>query len=659
MPVKLRFSPTPPASRSAASAPTPARESAPGVGTAPGIGTAAGPDTPPHPGDDTLELIADYRLPPRARSVPSPTGPDSSSTPTRTADPETVTLNLEDDDLLEIELDDGLILWTTAEDFRDDADSLGISTDPDAPLDLEAPFASLDTAPSRGVRRAIARGLRIFRRRNTPVGDNIVEVVTALESRRPLGLYPVGGPQGLRALNPAERITAPLAKSDEPILILIHGTASSYEGSFGDLINSGHTGTAADSTAAAASTTPSDITDPVRPGAATNPTRLIDRYGQRIYAFEHRTLAQSPIDNAIELLELLPKNQPVAFLTHSRGGLVGELLCMHAAPDMKRLQAYRRDSVWLAETGLNDSAELRRTLTEADTRDRERLVQLAAALKTRRPKVVSFARVACPAQGTTLASRRLDRFLSILGNLIGLLPPLRASLLYAWFRNLARDVISRRVRPDQLPGLEAMLPYSPLVAFLNADDGAQIDGELGVIAGDIEGGRLLQRFGLLILDRLYRGDHDLVVDTASMAGGLARSGGTWRCFDQGERVSHFRYFANPGTRDALLAWLLRAADAEMPSAFARIGHAEGPALSGIQPAARPNVDTPGDTRNAFGALVTRTTLDTPSTRASRGETIHTPRPTLFLLPGTMGSHLKARRSRIWLTPGRILRGRLK
>ena len=47
-----------------------------------------------------------------------------------------------------------------------------------------------------------------------------------------------------------------------------------------------------------------------------------------IYAFEHRTLSESPIDNALQLAEALPEGAHVSLVSHSRGGLVADLLCL-------------------------------------------------------------------------------------------------------------------------------------------------------------------------------------------------------------------------------------------------------------------------------------------------------------------------------------------
>ena len=82
--------------------------------------------------------------------------------------------------------------------------------------------------------------------------------------------------------------------------------------------------------------------------------------------------------------------------------------------------------------------------------------------------------------------------------------------------------------------------------------------QMAVIAGDIEGGGLLKRLGVLFTDYAFFSgiDNDLVVDTDSMYAGIARQAGGRALFDQGPATSHFHYFQNDGTRAALREWLL-------------------------------------------------------------------------------------------------------
>jgi len=58
-------------------------------------------------------------------------------------------------------------------------------------------------------------------------------------------------------------------------------------------------------------------------------TELHKRYGGRVFAFDHPTLASSPTDNARWLAKALPSGLPIDadLITHSRGGLVAREIC--------------------------------------------------------------------------------------------------------------------------------------------------------------------------------------------------------------------------------------------------------------------------------------------------------------------------------------------
>ncbi len=88
----------------------------------------------------------------------------------------------------------------------------------------------------------------------------------------------------------------------EPILLFLHGTASSSKGSFGKLWENQN----------------------VQGKEARK--ILEEKYADR-YAFEHRSLTESPIQNALKLARLLPVEAELHLVSHSRGGLVGDLLC--------------------------------------------------------------------------------------------------------------------------------------------------------------------------------------------------------------------------------------------------------------------------------------------------------------------------------------------
>jgi hypothetical protein len=224
-------------------------------------------------------------------------------------------------------------------------------------------------------------------------------------------------------------------------------------------------------------------------------------------------------------------------------------------------------------------------------------------------------RVACPARGTLLASRRFDAYLSVLQWTLKLagVPVLPALV------DLLSEVARRRADPLLLPGLAAMVPDSPLVQWLNTASGA-IAGDLRVVAGDLEGDSIGSWLKTLLADAFYWTDNDIVVHTASMYGGSPREGGARFLLDQGGAVTHFAYFANQRTVDAVVGALTL----DQPAGFGPIGPLSwaGKDSSGVRAARR----SAGDPRPAHE------------------------KPAVFVLPGILGSNLKAGDERIWLGP---------
>ncbi len=377
-----------------------------------------------------------------------------------------------------------------------------------------------------------------------------------------------------------------------PMLVFIHGTASSTVGSYADL-----------QTASA---------DYWRTFAA--------RYGDRIYAFEHRTMSESPIENALQLATTLPHNARLHIVTHSRGGLVGDLLCLDPTADGfdALLETYAVDDVTLGDVPDDDRGRVRAEMAQAYAEHRSRLHELAAVLRSKQFTVERYVRVASPARGTRLASGNLDVFLSGLLTLVGLVPVLAGQPIFSMFRRVVLEIAKNRTRPGLVPGIEAMLPESPMARLLaRATPTART--QVAIIAGDIQGGGLLKRLGVLFTDHVFfsGGDNDLVVDTDSMYAGIARPGQARALFDQGADVSHFRYFANLDTRRALSRWLTEA-NLEFVTEFQPIGA--------------------GDADSEAIRV---------SSRGTRGGGAGM-RPVVVVLPGIMGSHLWVKRSdRVW------------
>jgi CHAT domain-containing protein len=384
-----------------------------------------------------------------------------------------------------------------------------------------------------------------------------------------------------------------------PLLVFIHGTASSTAGSFDDL----------------------------QRASATDWKALEARYGDRVLAFEHRSLSESPIDNALQLARALPAHATLHLVTHSRGGLVGDLLCLQ---DLDALaEHYALDLAEIGEPDPGERERLRRELAQAHAEQRSALHELAAELRRKQLRVERYVRVACPARGTRLASGNFDVFLSALLSLMGWVPAFKGNPLYSAFKRVVLEIAKNRTRPQLVPGIEAMLPGSPMARLL-ARATPTSDLQLAVISGDVEGGGWLKQLGALFTDFVFfdRNDNDLVVDTDSMTAGVARPGTARVLFDQGPQVNHFRYFVNEDTRLALRRWLTDA-----------------------------SVDT---IENFLPLRGLEDTLAAPArTRSRATAAAAAARPVTVMLPGIMGSHLWLnRRDRVWFSVPALATGGL-
>lgn len=489
------------------------------------------------------------------------------------------------DDVIEVELEDGARFWTTQDRLRSEVLGLAGSRATDGVFDFPASIPG--RSGTRGfIGKIVIKTLRFFHidvaefaARKIAAAWEDHTLGTADEGRGP-GLYRIFGDEELSLSRvPEGSLTLP---GDRPSLLFLHGTASSTAGSFGKLW--------------------SDKRRPQR-------NQLLAPYEGRVYGLEHESLSKSPIHNTIALVEKLPADALLHLVSHSRGGMIGELLC-HAG-----------------RSGSDpfDAAALRFFADRDPERVRGDLDRLNTLLKAKRIRVERFVRVACPARGTTLASGRLDIYLSILFNLLGSFSPFKMTpggILYNIFSELIMAVAKERSDPAVLPGIEAMIPSSPLVALLNRPD-VTLNGELRVISGDIEGESVVSALGTLLTDPLYQDDHDLVVNTDSMFGGAERSGGAGFIFRRGGDVNHFSYFENADSAEGLARALTGSVTEQ----------------DGFDPFSIRDSDSgipPYEQRGSSAGL-----------------------PVVFILPGIMGSHLAVNEDRIWLNPRNIAQGKLQ
>jgi hypothetical protein len=124
--------------------------------------------------------------------------------------------------------------------------------------------------------------------------------------------------------------------------------------------------------------------------------QLFSHYGGRVYALDHPTLGASPMANALTLVRTLPHGARLHLATHSRGGLVAEVLARLAG---QRALSAAEMAHFAGPDYAPQRAELQKLLDEIIDRD---------------VHVERIVRVACPARGTLLASRRFDAYLSVL-----------------------------------------------------------------------------------------------------------------------------------------------------------------------------------------------------------------------------------------------------
>ncbi len=195
---------------------------------------------------------------------------------------------------------------------------------------------------------------------------------------------------------------------------------------------------------------------------------------------------------------------------------------------------------------------------QIETTTCKQLEQLGHLLQQKELVIERFVRVGCPARGTTLASGRLDRYLSILLNVVQAIPGLKGNPVVEGLSAFLLAVVKNRTKPEELPGLEAQMPGSPLVRILNRP-GVRTRADLHVLGGDLEGEGIVGRLKTFVTDLFYREDHDLVVNTPAMLGGTERTGEIQYWIDTGKKVDHFHYFRNPDTASRLLQALIKEA----------------------------------------------------------------------------------------------------
>ncbi len=369
-------------------------------------------------------------------------------------------------------------------------------------------------------------------------------------------------------------------------LLFIHGTGSSSLGSFGEMKGTEEW------------------------------EKLVDFYGEaNLLALQHRTLTCSPLQNVLAALEALPNGIVLDLVTHSRGGLVADLLARFSAHS----DGFGQEELDVLK---DNSREI----------DLDTIEKISKVLKTKSIKVDRVVRVACPANGTTLASKRMDMFLNVTINLLGGAIGGITNPVFSTLKELVLASIETKDDVGVLPGIESMNPDSPFIKVLNFQGTSkEIDSQLIVIAGSSELSLAFKSLLVLVGKFFFRGKNDLVVDTASMEfGALRKKGNVYIYLEETGKIDHITYFKTPKIRRTIQTGLLGSLEE-----FSGQNRTDGITFL----------------RGDRGGLVLEG-------GRYNGTEVSGKKPILIMLPGIMGSNLKDQESLLWINYRRFLFGHL-
>ena len=194
--------------------------------------------------------------------------------------------------VVRVELDNGFALWSRVDDLTREYGTppAGVSRDT-GDADDAWEFSRLTPQRTSGSERGMAGlAIRVLDFFGVDVVEASARKLGKVFEEKQLGDHPPGvyrldlaGTFRLHAIAD----DAPLAADAGPLLVFLHGTASSTEGSFGKLWEAANA-----------------------EGARLRQA-LAPFYGERAFACEHRTLSESPVTNALALAKRLPAGAEV------------------------------------------------------------------------------------------------------------------------------------------------------------------------------------------------------------------------------------------------------------------------------------------------------------------------------------------------------------
>jgi CHAT domain-containing protein/pimeloyl-ACP methyl ester carboxylesterase len=388
---------------------------------------------------------------------------------------------------------------------------------------------------------------------------------------------------GLFQLTTDFKLAPPKVVNGGNYLLFIHGTISSAQGAFMGLLGT-----------------------PVW-------SFITQTYPGRVLAFQHKTLTQSPLDNVLDLVKALPQTATLTLISHSRGGLVGDILSRFCVANPAKRGFSANEKNFLQKQNRTD--------------DLQRIEAIEAVMLGKNITIGKFIRVAATASGTTLLSHRLDIYFNVIANVIGLASGLGVNPAFGIIKDLIATALKDRNDVSVLPGLEVQSPSSPFNQILNnanPDPSTLIESPLIVISGDAKMSFRWQAIKVALTNLFFLGDNDFVVDTRSMYNGVKYADNKVQYFfDQGADVSHSNYFVNDRTRNALLLALRNTGETLIPG-FAKL-----------------------DTRAFSQEEIRNISSLVPGGKVTPVQ-VSGKKPIVVLLPGIMGSTLTVSDKSIWI-----------
>ncbi len=248
---------------------------------------------------------------------------------------------------------------------------------------------------------------------------------------------------------------------------------------------------------------------------------ISERYGGRIFTFNHPSLHLSPIDNVQTMVDMLPDGieLDLDIITHSRGALVARIM-------------------------------------------NEQLARIELGNRSLRVNRVVF--VAAPLRGTVLADgdnwiELIDRYTNLLTNLPDNVYTLTLEAILALVKIIGHSGLA------ELVGINSMWPGGPFLQMLNSD--GDHDAVYYSLSVDYrpEGGQMIERLrnrGLdLAVDHIFGEGNDGVVPTAGCYSveapvcGLPIPEERRRVWSRQSDIHHINFFYNDAVNAQIAEWL--------------------------------------------------------------------------------------------------------